>query len=84
LIYPWKRKRIFGTCLVEASVVDAHLKLPAILRDDNRVGQPPQVVDPPDKTTIKQLFDLFIDEVLSLSLLFSGLLLDRPDVRVNL
>jgi hypothetical protein len=42
------------------------------------------VVDPPDKTAIKQLFDLFIDEVLSLSLLFSGLLLDWPDVRVNL
>jgi hypothetical protein len=41
LIYPWKRKRIFGICLVEASVVDAHLKLLAILRDDNRVGQPP-------------------------------------------
>jgi hypothetical protein len=45
LIYSWKRKRIFGAHLVKTSVVDAPLKLPASLGDDNRVGQPPRVVD---------------------------------------
>jgi hypothetical protein len=29
---------IFGACLVETSVVDAHLKFPAGPGDDNRVG----------------------------------------------
>jgi hypothetical protein len=45
LIYSWERERIFGACLVETSVIDAHLKYPAGLGDDNRVGQPPWVVD---------------------------------------
>jgi hypothetical protein len=49
----WKRKRIFGTCLVETSVVDAHPKLPTGFGDDNRVGQPPWVVDLPDEAGIE-------------------------------
>jgi hypothetical protein len=53
LIYSWKRERIFGTCLVETSVVDANPKLPTSLGDDNRVGQPLQVVDLPDKADVK-------------------------------
>jgi hypothetical protein len=43
---------IFETCLVETSVVDAHLKLPIGLGDDNRVGQPPWVVDFPDESVV--------------------------------
>jgi hypothetical protein len=62
----WKRERIFGACLVETSVVDAHLKLPAGLGDDNSVGQPSWVVDLPDESGVKQLLDFFTNEVLSL------------------
>jgi hypothetical protein len=80
----WKRERIFRTCLVETSVVYAHPKLPASLGDDNRVGQPPRVVDLPDESIIKQLLDLFMDEVLPLGGLLLGLLLHRPSVRVDL
>jgi hypothetical protein len=43
---------IFETCLVETSVVDAHLKLPTGLGDDNRVGQPSWVVDFPDESVV--------------------------------
>jgi hypothetical protein len=53
LINSWKRERIFGTCLIETSVVDAHLKLLAGLEDDNKVGQPPWVVDLPDEGGIE-------------------------------
>jgi hypothetical protein len=53
LVYSRKRKRVFGTCLIETSVVDAHLKLPADLWDDNRVGQPPWVVDLLDKAGVE-------------------------------
>jgi hypothetical protein len=77
LIYSGKRKRIFVTCLVETSVVDAHPKLSAGLGDNNRVGQP-------DEAGVEQLLDLFTDEVLPLNGLFSGLLLDRSGVRVDL
>jgi hypothetical protein len=84
LIYSWKRKRIFGICLVETSVVDAHPKLSAGLGNDNRVGQPPWVVDFPDEAGIEQLLDLFTDEVLPLNGLLSGLLLDWSGVRVDL
>jgi hypothetical protein len=84
LIYLWERKRIFGTCLVETSVVDTHPKLPASLGDDNRVGQTPWVVDLPDEAGFEQLLDLFTDEVLPLNGLLLGLLLDRSGVRVDL
>jgi hypothetical protein len=79
-----KRKRVFGTCLVETSIVDAHPKLPAGLGDDNRVSQPSRVVDLPDKASIKQLFDLIMDEVLQLDELLLGLLLDWFGVGVDL
>jgi hypothetical protein len=76
LVYSRKRKRVFGTCLIETGVVNAHPKLLADLWNDNRVGQPPWVVDLPDKASVEQLFDLFTDEVLSLNGLLLGLLLD--------
>jgi hypothetical protein len=44
---------IFETYLVETSVVDAHPKLPADLGDDNRVGQPPWVVDLLDEAGVE-------------------------------
>jgi hypothetical protein len=75
---------IFWTCLVETSVVDAHPKLPTYLGDDNRVGQPPWVVDLPDEARVKQLFNLFSDKVLPLYGLLLGLLLDWSGVRVDL
>jgi hypothetical protein len=84
LVYSRKRDGVFRTCLVETSVFDAHLKLPTGLWDDNMVGQPPQVVDLPDKASIKQLFDLFMDEVLPLNGLLSGFLLDWSGVGVDL
>jgi hypothetical protein len=75
---------IFGTCLVETCVVDAHLKLPVGLRDDHRIGQPPRVVDLPYEANVKQLCDLFMEEVLLLYGLLPGPLLDRSGVRVDL
>jgi hypothetical protein len=75
---------VFWTCLVETSVVNAHLKLLACLGDDNRVGQPAWVVDLPDEANVKQLFNLLSDKVLPLYGLLSGLLLDRSDVGVDL
>jgi hypothetical protein len=80
----WDRKRIFGTCLVETCVVDAHPKLPVGLRDDHRIGQPPGLVDLPYEASVKQLFDFFTDEVLPLNRLLLGPLLDRSGVRVDL
>jgi hypothetical protein len=53
LVYSWKRKRVFGTCLVETGVVDAHPKLPAGHGDDNRVGEPPWVVELSDKVSVE-------------------------------
>jgi hypothetical protein len=84
LIYLWDRERVFWTCLVETSVVDAHLKLPACHGDDNRVGQPPRVVDLLDEASIKQLFNLFSNKVLSLYGLLSRFLLDQFSIRVDL
>jgi hypothetical protein len=84
LIYLWKREKIFGSCLVETSVVDAHLKLPANLGDDNRIGQPPWVVDLLYKASVEQLLDFFMDEVFLLNGLLLKLLLHRPGVRVDL
>jgi hypothetical protein len=84
LIYSWKRQRIFGASLVETSVVDAYPKLPDGLGDDNRVGQPPRVVDLLYEASIEQLLDFFTDEVLPLNELLLRLLLHRPDVGVDL
>jgi hypothetical protein len=67
---------VFGTCLIETRVVDAHLKLPTCHGDDNRVSQPLRVVDFPDKANVEQLLDLSMDEVLPLNRLLLGLLLD--------
>jgi hypothetical protein len=75
---------IFGTCLIETSIVDAPLLLPAGLRDDNRVGQPPRVMDLLYEASVKQLFDFFTDEVLLLHGLLLGLLLDRFGIRLDL
>jgi hypothetical protein len=74
LIYLWKRKGIFGACLVETGVVDAHLKFPTGLRDDNRVGQPLWVVDLPYEVNIEQLLEFFMDKVLPLNKLLLRLL----------
>jgi hypothetical protein len=84
LVNSWERKRIFGTCLVETCVVDAHPKLPVCLRDDHRIGQPPGVVDLPYEASVEQLFDLFMDEVLPLNRLLLGPLLDRSSIGVDL
>jgi hypothetical protein len=84
LIYSWKRKRVFGTCLVETIIVDAHSKLPTSLGDDNRVGQPPWVVDLLNKAGVEHLFDLFMDVVLLLNGLLPGLLLDWSAIKVDL
>jgi hypothetical protein len=75
---------VFWTCLIETSVVDAHPKFPTSLGDDNRVGQPPWVVDLLDEASIKQLLNLLSDKILPLNGLLLGLLLDRPSTRVDL
>jgi hypothetical protein len=72
--------RIFGGCLVETSVVDAHPKFFASLSDNNRVDQPPWVVDLPYEASIKQLLEFFADEVLPLNRLLLGFLLHWPGV----
>jgi hypothetical protein len=84
LIYSWKKERVFCTCLVETSVVDAHPKLSACLGGDNKVGQPPWVVDLLDEASVKQLFNFFSDKVLPLYGLLLGLLLDRFGIMVDL
>jgi hypothetical protein len=84
LIYSWEGKRVFGTCLIKTCVVDAHPKLPVGLRDNNRVGQPLRVVNLSYEASIKQPFDFFVDEVLPLNGLLTGLLLDWPGVGVDL
>jgi hypothetical protein len=84
LIYSLEGKRVFGTCLIETCVVDAHPKLPAGLRDDNRVGQPMRVVDLSYEADVKQLLDFFTDEVLPLNGLLPGFLLDRSSIGVDL
>jgi hypothetical protein len=84
LIYSWERERVFWTCLVETTVVNTHTKLPTYLRDDNRVGQPPWVVDLPDEASVKQLFNLFSDKISLLYGLLLRLLLDRSGIGVDL
>jgi hypothetical protein len=83
LVYSWESKGVFGTCLVETCVVDAHLKLPIGLRDDHRIGQPPGVVELPYEVSVEQLLDFFTDEVLPLNGLLPGPLLDQTGVRVD-
>jgi hypothetical protein len=82
LIHAWERKGVLGAWLIETSVLDAHVKLPAINGDNDRVGQPPWVVDLPDEIGVVQLLDFFTNEVLSLNRLLSGLLLHRPGIGV--
>jgi hypothetical protein len=79
-----EEEKVFGTCLLETSVVDAHLKLLFGLGDDNRVSQPPRVVDLPDKAGIEQFFYFFMDDVLPLNGLFVGFLLDWSGTGVDL
>jgi hypothetical protein len=84
---------IFSTCLVETNVVYAHLKFSIGLGGNNRVGQPPRVVDLPDESSIESLLDFFTDEVFPLNGLLwgfcctglaSGVLLHRPTIGVDL
>jgi hypothetical protein len=75
---------IFGACLVETSIVDAHPKFPTSLGDDNRVGQSPRVVGLLDESGVKQLLDFSMDKVLPLNGLLLRLLLHRPGIRVDL
>jgi hypothetical protein len=78
------RERVFWACLVETSVIAAHLKLPTCLGDDNRVGHPLWVVDLPDEASVKQFFNLFSDKVLPLYGLLLRLLFDRSGIGVDL
>jgi hypothetical protein len=84
LIYSWKRERVFWTCLVQTSVVDALSKLPAYLGDNNRVGQPLRMVDLLYEASVEQLLEFFMDKVLSLNGLLLGLLLHQSGVGVDL
>jgi hypothetical protein len=54
------------------------------LGDDNRVGQPPRVVDLPYEASVEQLLEFFTYEVLPLNGLLLGLMLHRPIVKVDL
>jgi hypothetical protein len=83
-MYSWEGKRVFGTSLVETWVVDSHSKLSTSLGDDNRVGQPPRVVDIPHEAGIEQLLDFFKDEVLPLNGLLLGFPLGRSGIGVYL
>jgi hypothetical protein len=75
---------VFGTCLIQTCVVDAHPKLPIGLRDEHKIGQPPRVVNLPYEANVEQLLDFFTDEVLPLNGLVSGPLLDWSSIRVDL
>jgi hypothetical protein len=75
---------IFGSCLVETSVLDAHLKFPTGLWDDNRAAQPPRVVDLLYEASVEQLLEFLMDEILPLNRFLLRLLLHRPRVGVNL
>jgi hypothetical protein len=84
LIYSWKREGIFGVCHVEIVVVNAHLKFPIGHGDDNRVSQPPWVVDLPYEASVEQLLEFFMCEVLLLNRLLLGHLLYGASVGVDL
>jgi hypothetical protein len=71
-------------CLIQDSVVDAHLKVLIRLGDDERIGQPHGVVDLHDKASVQQLSNLFTEEVLSLDRLLSRLLTHWLGIRVDL
>jgi hypothetical protein len=58
--------------------------LPTSLGNDNRVCQPPWVMDLPDEVNIEHLLDLFSNEILPLNGLLPRFLLDRSGVRVDL
>jgi hypothetical protein len=75
---------VFWTCLIESSVVDVHPKLPTRIGDDNRVGQPPWVMDLLDEASIEQLLDLLTNEILLLNGLLLWFLLDGSDIGVDL
>jgi hypothetical protein len=79
-----KEGKDLWACLIETGVVDAHPKFPLGLGDDNRVGQPPRVVDLPYEASVEQLLEFFTDEVLPLNGLLPGLLLHRSGVGVDL
>jgi hypothetical protein len=79
-----EREKVFGACLVETGVVDVHLKFPIGLGDNNMVCQPPRVVGLPYEASVKQLLELFTDEVLPLNGLLSGLLLHQTSIGVDL
>jgi hypothetical protein len=84
LIYSWKWIWVLGTGLIEVGVVDAHLKLPVSLGNDDWIGQPYWVMDLFDEASAEQLPDLLTDEILPLNGLSPRLLTHRFDIRVNL
>jgi hypothetical protein len=84
LIYSWKWIWVLGTGLIETGVVDARLKLPVSLRDDDWIGQSYWVMDLFDEASVQQLPDLLMDEVLPLNGLSLRLLTHRFGVRVDL
>jgi hypothetical protein len=45
LIYSWKWIWVLGTGLIKVGIVDAHLKLPISLGNDDWIGQPYWVMD---------------------------------------
>jgi hypothetical protein len=75
---------IFGTCLIETCVVDAHLKLSIGLRDDHGIGQPLRVMHLPYEASVEQLLNFFTNEVLLLNGLLPGPLLDWFGIGVDL
>ena len=52
MIYAWKWIRVLGTSLIKTGIVDAHLKLPVCLWNDDWVGQPYRVMDLFDKASV--------------------------------
>src|SRR3954468_484672 len=61
LINTGQSKRIFGACLVQASVIDTHAPSLVLLHDEDWVCQPLGVKHLHDKTCSLQLGDLFAD-----------------------
>jgi hypothetical protein len=84
LIYAWKWIQVLGTSLIQAGVVNAHLKLHVCLWNDDWVGQPHGVMDLFNEVSIKQFPDLLTDEVLPLNGLYPRLLAHRLGVGVDL
>jgi hypothetical protein len=84
LIYLWKWTWVLGIGLIEVGVVDAHLKLPISLGNDDWIGQPYWVMDLFDEASVQQLPDLLTDEILPLNGLSPRLLTHRFGIRVDL